>query len=279
MLFVVMVTAIGTSFLSFVKTVANDPLKIFHLLATTMPNCTHYYMNYLGMQWYSMAMQLTRYIGVIKFRIFVRHHEEEEARDLSEPEDQDYYGIGSRTARFSTLVTIGIVFGTLSPPCMVLAWLTVLWMRTLFGYQFTFNETKKPDLVGAFAARAFHNVYCALHIYFVLMCGVLYVRGNDSGPCIISLFGWLYVFTSQAKFSQLKWEHVEVDHLFTPEATGAKRRALHGKYEQPEMYDDDFVSMKDTGTAGKLTGATADMQEGKGAISSLQARFFGSGEQ
>jgi hypothetical protein len=274
MLFVVMVTAIGTSFLSFVKTVANDPLKIFHLLATTMPNCTHYYMNYLGMQWYSMAMQLTRYMGVIKYRIFVRHHDEEEARDLAEPEDQDYYGIGSRTARFSTLVTIGIVFGTLSPPCSVLAWMTVLWIRTLFGFQFTFNETKKPDLGGAFAARAFHNVYCALHIYFVLMCGVLYVRGNDCGPCIISLCGWIYVFTSQAKFSQLKWENVEVDHLFSEEAKGAKRKALHGKYEQPEMYDDDVVGLKKTGTAARAQGMVADMKaEGNPGVSGLAGRF------
>jgi hypothetical protein len=279
MLFVVMVTAIGTSFLSFVKTVANDPLKIFHLLATTMPNCTHYYMNYLGMQWYSMAMQLTRYIGVIKYRIFVRHHDEEEARDLSEPEDQDYYGIGSRTARFSTLVTIGIVFGTLSPPCMVLAWLTVLWIRTLFGYQFTFNETKKPDLGGAYAARAFHNVYCALHIYFVLMCGVLYVRGNDSGPCIISLCGWIYVFISQGKFTQLKWEYVEVDHLFTPEAQGVKRRALHGKYQQPEMYDDDVVGLKATSNAARATGMVSDMKaEGNPGVSGLAGRF-GFGEK
>jgi hypothetical protein len=50
-LFVVLVTALGTNFMSFVDTLANDPLKVFHLFATTMPNCTHYYMNYLGMQW------------------------------------------------------------------------------------------------------------------------------------------------------------------------------------------------------------------------------------
>jgi hypothetical protein len=261
MLFVVLVTAVGTSFMSFVKTLANDPLKIFHLLATTMPNCTHYYMNYLGMQWYSMAMQLTRYMGVIKYRVFIRHHPEEEARNLAEPEDQDYYGIGSRTARFSTLVTIGIVYGTLSPPCSVLAWLTVLWMRTLFGYQFVFNETRKPDLGGAFFARALHNMYVALHIYFILMCGVLYIRGNDCGPAIVAFCGWVYVFFSQAKFSKLKWEYVEIDHLFDEKYTkGTKPRALHGQYKQPEMYDEDGFAIKVDSDAAKVAGKVQDLQ-------------------
>jgi hypothetical protein len=237
MLFVVMVTAIGTNFVSFVTTLANNPIYIFHVLATTLPNCTHYYMNYLGMQWFSMALQLTRYFQVLKYGIFCHQHEEETAWNLAEPEDQDYYGIGARTARFCTLVTIGIVFGTLSPPCSVLAWMTMIWIRTLFGYQFTFNEVRKPDLGGAFAARALHNTYCALHIYFVLMCGVLYIRGYGWGPWIISLCGWIYVFISQARFTQLKWEHIDVELLLTPQAQGGKGRDVRMKYEQHEMYD------------------------------------------
>jgi len=253
-LFVVLVTAVGTSFTKFVKTLANDPLKIFHLLATTMPSCTHYYINYLGMQWYSMAMQLTRYMGVIKYRVFIRHHEEEEARALSELEDQDYYGIGSRTARFSTLVTIGIVYGTLSPPCSVLAWLTVLWIRSLFGYIFVFNETRKPDLGGAFCQRALYNMYVALHIYFILMCGVLYIRGSDSFPAIIAFCGWIYVFYSQHKFHKLKWEHIEVDHILDTKSLNLSKRVLHGKYEQPEMYDDSADESASSGNAGKATG-------------------------
>jgi hypothetical protein len=262
--------------MSFVKTLANDPLKIFHLLATTMPNCTHYYMNYLGMQWYSMAMQLTRYMGVIKYRIFIRHHDEEEARALAEPEDQDYYGIGSRTARFSTLVTIGIVYGTLSPPCSVLAWMTVFWIRTLFGYIFVFNETKKPDLGGAFMQRALHNMYVALHIYFILMVGVLEVRGNDSGPAIIAFCGWIYVFTSQYKFEQLKWDHVEIDAILDGKDKGIKKRKLHGKYEQPEMYDEDAVKTGATGNAARAQGAVNDITgKGTAAVEGVKTGFFG----
>jgi hypothetical protein len=239
MLFVVLVTAVGVNFMNFVTTLANDPLHIFNLLATTMPQCTHYYMNYLGMQWYSMGMQLTRYMNVIKFRIFIRHHEEEEARTLAEPEDQDYYGIGSRTARFSTLVTIGIVYGTLSPPVSVLAWMTVTWIRSLFGYIWVFCELKKPDLGGAFFHRALQNTYAALHVYFVLMTGVLYCRGNNSGPAVVAAFGWAYVFHSQKRFQSMKWEHIKIDDLNDPnnKVEDKYRRPLNGKYAQPEMCD------------------------------------------
>jgi hypothetical protein len=228
-----------------------------------------------------MAMQLTRYMGVIKYRIFIRHHEEEESRDLSEPEDQDYYGIGSRTARFCTLVTIGIVYGTLSPPCMVLAWLTVLWIRTLFGYIFVFNELRKPDLGGAFFARALHNTFVALHIYFVVMCGVLYIRGNDCGPCVISACAWVYTGIQQHKFTQLKWEYVECDHLFTPEAKATKARVLHGKYEQPEMYDEDVVSTKATNNAERIGGAVDDIKGGGiSKVGGIGARLgFGSSSE
>jgi hypothetical protein len=234
MLFVVLVTAVGVNFLNFVTTLANDPLSIFQLLASTMPSCTHYYMNYLGMQWYSMAMQLTRYMNVLKFRIFARHHEEEDARSLAEPEDQDYYGIGARTARFSTLVTIGIVYGTLSPPCSVLAWMTVTWIRTLFGYIWVFCELKKPDLGGAFFHRALQNTYAALHVYFILMTGVLYYRGSNSGPAIVAACGWAYVFHSHHRFFLMKWEHIKIDDVFL-QVDEKDKRPLNGKYVQPEF--------------------------------------------
>jgi hypothetical protein len=249
-LFVVLVTALGTSFMSFVKTIANDPLKIFHLFATTMPNCTHYYMNYLGMQWYSMAMQLTRYMNVIKFKVFSRHHDDEQARELSEPEDQDYYGIGSRTARFSTLMTIAVVYGTLSPPCSVLGWVTMIWVRTLFGYIFVWNEKRKPDLGGVFFHRALVNMYIALHVYFVLMLGVLYIRGNDCVPAVIAFCGWVYVIQSHLKFNKYKWEHIQVQELVMRgedrKLQNRYTKVLHGRYIQPELYDEDVVdSMKE----------------------------------
>jgi len=263
-LFVVLVTALGTSFMSFVRTLANDPLKVFHLFATTMPNCTHYYMNYLCMQWYSMAMQLTRYMNVIKFKIFSRHHDDEKARELSEPEDQDYYGIGSRTARFSTLMTIAIVYGTLSPPCSVLGLLTMIWIRTLFGYIFVWNETRKPDLGGKFFQRALVNMYIALHVYFVLMLGVLYIRGNDCMPAVIAACGWVYVFYSQNKFNQYRWELIQVTELVSREDRNLQNRytkTLHGRYIQPELYDDDVANSSKAlrGNSDRL------MQLGKGA--------------
>ena len=41
---------------------------------------------------------------------------EEDALKMTEPEDQDYYGIGSHSARFTINMVLGIVYGTLCPP-------------------------------------------------------------------------------------------------------------------------------------------------------------------
>merc|ERR1719476_512795 len=142
------------------------------MLASTMPECTHYYMNYIGMQCFSQGMVLTRYMNVIKYRAFCASNEEQEAKDMAEPEDQDYYGIGARTARWSTFMCIGIVYGTLSPPCSMLCWFTMFVIRVIFGYLFTFAETRKSDMGGIFFVRALWNMFCSLHLYFIVMIGV-----------------------------------------------------------------------------------------------------------
>merc|ERR1719326_1722042 len=85
-LYVVMITALGTNFAQFAETLAKDPLKVFALMADTMPSCTHYYMNYIAMQSYSHTLVLTRYVSVIKYRLNLRSHSEKESKDLAEPE-------------------------------------------------------------------------------------------------------------------------------------------------------------------------------------------------
>ncbi|CAK9050517.1 unnamed protein product [Durusdinium trenchii] len=82
-----------------------------------MPTSTHYYLNFLVLQWVTHAMNLTRYMQaaplawsqgvfvrllcgwweVTKFVGFSKIWSEDDARALAEPEDQDYYGMGSRT--------------------------------------------------------------------------------------------------------------------------------------------------------------------------------------
>jgi hypothetical protein len=249
-LFVVMVTAIGPGFLHFVETMAKNPLNFFHLLATTMPPCTHYYMKYLTMQWLSQGMYVSRYIQVIKFRMIWPKvwpdGTEREIKELSEPEAQDYYGIGSRTARWSTLFCIGIVYGTLSPPCGVLAWFTMIILRIIYGYLFTFAEKPKTDMGGLFFVRGCQNLHFTLHLYFVVMVGVLYERGATWVPFATAIVGWVYVFWRQRVFYRINWERLtwpqlcEIDKEAEELAAFERqpvRMTTDGLYIQPELID------------------------------------------
>jgi hypothetical protein len=112
--FVILITAIGDSVVEFTTTIFTDPIAVFGMLAETMPHATHFYMNFLVLQWTTHAMNLLRYVPLSKFLGFRNVFEEEEARAKAEPEDQDYYGLGSRSARFTINMVIGIVYST--PP-------------------------------------------------------------------------------------------------------------------------------------------------------------------
>merc|ERR1711957_1149662 len=108
--FVIMITAIGDSVVEFTTTIFTDPIAVFGMLAETMPHATHFYMNFLVLQWTTHAMNLLRYVPLSKFLGFRKVFEDEEdARAKAEPEDQDYYGLGSRSARFTINMVIGNV--------------------------------------------------------------------------------------------------------------------------------------------------------------------------
>jgi len=236
-LYVVMITALGTNFMSFVETLAKDPLSIFSLLADTMPSCTHYYMNYVAMQSYVHAMVLIRYSPLAKFRMQqARGYDEQEAKDLVEPEAQDYYGIGSRCARWSTLVCIGVVYGTLSPPVSLLSFLLFAWLRLVYGYLMVFAESKKEDLGGIFFCQALNNTWTTLHIYLILMLGVFIQRASSWGPVLIVAIAWGFVTHSQKKFYEYKWEKIPY-----PDISASEKKITHripeltGSYVQPEL--------------------------------------------
>jgi hypothetical protein len=142
-IFVVLVTAIGGSVEEFTMTLIGNPLALPDLLGATMPPATHFYMNFLVLQWPTHAQNLVRYVMLFKYLMFSKIMEEEDARKKSEPEDQDYYGIGSRSARFTINMVIGVVFGTLSPPINALCWMNFAICRLVYGYLIPFAEQKK----------------------------------------------------------------------------------------------------------------------------------------
>jgi hypothetical protein len=232
--FVILITAIGDSVVEFTTTIFTDPIAVFGMLAETMPHATHFYMNFLVLQWTTHAMNLLRYVPLSKFLGFRNIFEEEEARAKAEPEDQDYYGLGSRSARFTINMVIGIVYSTLSPTVALLAAMNFACCRLFYGYLIPFAETKKPDLGGVFWVTMLEHVFIGNCIYCVLMTGVLFGRAPTGTPGIMVAPTIFYVLWSLGRFKEaFSWENLPFEVV--TESAEVKKRPMQGEYVQPEL--------------------------------------------
>ena len=100
--------------------------------------------------WATHAQGLMRHVMLVKFLSFKRIMPDDDALKMAEPEDQDYYGIGSRSARFTINMVPGIVYGTRCSPINFLCWANFYFCLLFYGYLIPFAETKEPDLGGKF---------------------------------------------------------------------------------------------------------------------------------
>jgi hypothetical protein len=257
--FVIMIAAVGTDFFDFADALLTSPFSVFSLLGDSLPYATHYYCNYIVLNWFTHTLNLTRYVQYSKFKGFSALYPEEEAATMCEPEDQDYYGIGSRSARFTTMLFIGIVYGTMSPPVNLLTYVNFYVCRTVYGYTMVFAETKKADLGGVFWATQLAHLYVGLMIYVVCMTGVFYCRVHPeapivpgyeeleqadleiSPPVIVSALAIPYVLWARRKFEEAyNWERLPFSEVFQHKDEGSKKREIGGNYTQPECLPEEL---------------------------------------
>ena len=215
--FVILATAVGTDINEFTKMLGEEPFKAFGVLADSMPLATHFYMNFLVLQWVTHFMNIMRYVSLSKYLLFRRIYGEDLGIQKAEPEDQDYYGMGSRYSRFTINLCIGIVFGTLSPPVNFLAFMNFLCSRVVYGYLIPFAETKKADTGGAFFVSSLKHVFTGTIIYCFLMIGVLFRRADSWFPIIIAAPTIVYVIVFMNRFeSKFSWEYLPYTELMKP---------------------------------------------------------------
>ena len=160
---------------------------------------------------------------------------------MSEPEDQDYYGIGSRSARFAINLCVGIIYGTMSPPINLLCFIEFLICRVVYGYLTPFAETKKPDLGGVFWVHKLKHVFVGCMIYSIVMTGVLLGRATTNGPGLIAAPSIFYVMHSMRTFERaFCWEKLPFDELKNGKSAGSQsqptvQKKAIGEYVQPWM--------------------------------------------
>jgi len=238
--FVILVTAIGPSLFEIMVLILSEPPSVVVILGTTMPSATHFYMNFLVLQWATHFTNLIRSVQLAKYWMFTKLYEPAKAKELSEPEDQDYYGIGSRSARFSINLCIGIIFGTLSPLINWLAMVNFAVCRLVYGYLVCFAETKKPDLGGKFYVHQLLHIFIANIIYCLVMTGVLLGRSNSTIPGAISASSLVYILWSFNRFKKkFSWEKLTIYDVVTGKRTSKVFAGSRTTYEQPEFVNDD----------------------------------------
>eukprot|EP00440_Ansanella_granifera_P041143 gb/GFBE01044616.1/.p1 GENE.gb/GFBE01044616.1/~~gb/GFBE01044616.1/.p1 ORF type:complete len:742 (+),score=154.37 gb/GFBE01044616.1/:1-2226(+) len=233
--FILLVTAIGSSFLAALEQILQRPMSTFSLLADSLPGVSHFYLNFMVMQWVTHALNLTRYINLIKFLMLRMVYDSRQAKELSEPEDQDYYGIGSRSARWTVNLVIGLVFSSICPLISLLVCVNFLLCRLIYGYLIVFAEVPKVDLGGVFFVRKLIHVQHGLVIYLVLMVGVLYKRSDTNGPAILAGSAFLWLLRKRLKFDDLQWENLPFSEIVSEDQKFRKVEADACRYIEPEL--------------------------------------------
>lgn len=235
--FVLMAAAVGQNATAFTRGVLASPFSLFTTLADTMPFATHFYMNFLLVQWMSHALNLTRYANILKY-LMLRSalYSREDAMRFAEPEDQDYYGLGSRSARWTIHMLVGIIYGTLCPPIYLICFLNFLTCRVFYGYLIPFAEIRKPDLGGVFWVQMLRHLLIGCVIYSILMTGVLLHRAGGSGPAVLAAPSVAFAARAVYKFDvSFAWKNLPIDGIVGLKAGG--RQLSISPYVQTELYE------------------------------------------
>jgi len=246
--FVLLITAVGGSLLSRIAHLVEHPLEVSAVLADSLPSATHFYLSYLAMQWVVHGMNLTRYIPLTKFFMFKAVLGEQRAVELAEPEDQDYYGVGARSARWSLDLMLAIVFSSITPLMTFVAFINFLIIRVVYGYLLTFAEIRKHDLGGPFFLEQMKQVQFGLCIYILLMMGVFARRAENWLPVIIAGLALIPVLIAFRRIYTLAIESLPLEQVvkdkFQIRSKARLRRSrvlgrLH--YVQPELVEESWV--------------------------------------
>jgi len=234
--FIILVTAIGQSLFATFKNVVRKPELALELMANNMPNATHFYMDFLMLQWGEQAVCVLRHMNLFKFLMFRRFHDYATAKELSEPEDQDYYGLGARSARFSINMLIGIIFSTLSPLIAILTLILFHLCRLFYGYLIVFGEIRKPDLGGVFFVTQLQHLLFGVGVYNLLMIGVLHGRAPTFFPAILAIPSLIYTLYCYRHFqTHFIWTNLPFEEFIFHNAQ------LKGKDNGTRYIQDEFI--------------------------------------
>eukprot|EP00434_Breviolum_minutum_P029508 symbB.v1.2.026093.t1/scaffold2583.1/size75752/2 len=203
---ILLLPIVGTNFRSFVEKLHHaSPSSVLDMLADKIPLSSQFFFNFIVLQWSVACMELLRMVVLGKFLLFRMVHTEKEAREMAEPEDQDFYGMGGRTARWSLNLIIGCLFCGVWPLVSLVTLIQFLIQRVAYGFLIALSETRKGDSGGEFWAESMSQLLYSMVLFAVGMFGVLIHRSSGIMPAAIALLGINIAVLSVWQFHDFRW--------------------------------------------------------------------------
>ncbi|CAJ1395772.1 unnamed protein product [Effrenium voratum] len=238
-IFVLLIASVGTSLSSTISYLLKNPKEILTVLPEAFPGCTLFYMNYVAWSWGIQALALLRAMTLLRyFLLSLTFEDPKVVIARAEPEDQDYNGMGSRSARLTLIYVVVLVFGTLAPLITLLGAIFFAFCRIFYTYLFVYAETLKPDLGGLFWHQQLKHAQQATFLYIAVMTGLLLNRGPNIAPGILCASSAIFMAFSYYTFlSKFRWQQLEFSEIpkIAEGAAGAPPRRVYGHYRQPEL--------------------------------------------
>eukprot|EP00929_Paragymnodinium_shiwhaense_P119380 TRINITY_DN91273_c0_g1_i1.p1 TRINITY_DN91273_c0_g1~~TRINITY_DN91273_c0_g1_i1.p1 ORF type:complete len:954 (-),score=107.66 TRINITY_DN91273_c0_g1_i1:58-2919(-) len=235
-IYVLLITAVGSSLWTRLEEVIKSPTSVMTLLANTLPSVSHFYMSYIVLNWASNCMQLLRYANLFKFLAWKRICTEERAKRLSEPEDQEYYGMGGRMARFGLIMVTGLVFSVLVPFILPLTFIHFVICRVVYGYLLVYAETPKTDLGGEFWVLQLKNLRTCMLIFVFMMGGIIFSASEAAWPGWVALSSALYLIFGDDACETIAWEQLPFDQVMSGDEKDARSHMQQEEFETHAHY-------------------------------------------
>jgi hypothetical protein len=210
--FILLVTAISSSFMTTLRSIANKPRIVFPLLARSLPSKSHWYSEFMALSWAADAFKMFRFQNLLAFTAWRFIFGEEEAKRRCEPQNMNFHGMGGRMARCSLQLTIVLVFSTCFPPIAIIGWVLFSLACATHMYLMIFVEDQLPDGGGQFWIEGLKSIFCALVIFICLMTGILLQHSTlqHAGVAVLALSVVLYYWRS---ISQLEWRTLPFESI------------------------------------------------------------------
>lgn len=227
-IFVLLVTAINKTLLHSIGMILDHPKSLVGEVAK-LPSASHFYVDYMVFGWSEVAFELLRIMPICRF-LFYKHLRMTDLRDLSEPESEDYYGLGARMARATFMLTMGLTFSSSLPIINLGAWVYFTFGGNIYRWLLVYTETKKPDWGGRSWMLALRHIFVSLGIFILLVsCLLAQAPWGGGYPWMLAASAFIPLVIAYARFSLIVWTSLPFEDIASNDFQASRRTRANQK--------------------------------------------------